>query len=123
MGWNTGPHSDAPEGAICYPTEEQGVVAWFTPDDAAPPADPPANLAVPAVTQAADVLSCTMGEWDGTPTAYSYQWKLDGTDAGTDASTYTVQAADVGLTATCVVTATNAAGSTAAPPSVGVVVT
>ena len=41
---------------------------------------------------------------------------------GTDAATYDVQAADVGGEATCTVTATNAAGSAAAPPSVGVVV-
>lgn len=114
-----------------------GESAAFTPDEAArlgelgvvgsppdPPAtEPPANTAVPHVQQESDVLTCTMGEWTGTPTAYSYQWQLDGADAGTDAASYPVQAADVGQTATCVVTATNAAGSTAAPPSVGLVVT
>lgn len=112
-----------------------GEVAAFTPEEAerladlgvtgdgsSPPTDAPVNTVVPAVTQAADILSCTMGEWSGTPTSYAYQWKLDGTNAGTDAATYTVQPADVGTTATCVVTATNANGSTAAPPSVGVVV-
>jgi hypothetical protein len=113
-----------------------GETAAFTPEEAerlaelgvtgdggTAPTEAPVNTAVPAVTQAADVLSCTMGTWTGTPSSYAYQWQIDGTNVGTDASTYTRLPADVGLTATCVVTATNAIGSTAAPPSVGVVVT
>jgi hypothetical protein len=47
---------------------------------------------------------------------------MNGVGVGTDAATYDVQVADVGGEATCTVTATNAAGSAAAPPSVGVVV-
>ena len=111
-----------------------GESASFTPDEAQrladlgvvgegpPPTTPPTNVDVPYVSQSGAVLDCTMGNWNGEPSAYSYQWKLDGTNAGTDASTYPVLPADVGKSATCVVTATNAAGSTAAPPSVGVVV-
>lgn len=83
----------------------------------------PVNTAVPHVSQSGTVLTCTMGLWDNTPTGYAYQWQLNGINAGTNASTYTRQPADVGQTATCVVTATNSVGSTAAPPSVGVVVT
>jgi hypothetical protein len=82
----------------------------------------PVNVTVPAVTQAADVLSCTMGTWTGEPTSYAYQWQLDGVDAGTDADSYTVTAGDIGKSATCVVTATNGLGSTAAPPSNAIVV-
>jgi hypothetical protein len=82
----------------------------------------PANTTVPAVTQTGTTLSCTQGEWSGEPTSYSYAWKLDDAAAGSDAATYDVQAGDVGKNATCTVTATNAAGSAAAPPSVGVVV-
>ena len=82
----------------------------------------PVNTAVPHVQQAADTLTCTMGTWDGEPTSYGYQWKVDGTVVGTDAATYTVQAADVGKTATCIVTATNVTGSTAAPPSADVTI-
>jgi hypothetical protein len=90
----------------------------------APPAtEPPVNVDVPYASQAGDVLSCTMGNWTGEPTAYAYQWKIDGADAGTDSETYTVTAADDGGTATCVVSASNAVGTTAAPPSNGVVVT
>jgi hypothetical protein len=85
-----------------------------------------AGVTVPACTTApyvsgmgavGGVLNCTMGNWTGTPTSYAYQWKSDGvTDLGTGPS-YTVQPTDSTHSITCVVTATNAAGSTAAPPS------
>ena len=113
---------NAGESAAFTAEEAQRLADLGVTGDAAPPTTPPTNTAVPAVTQTAAVLDCTMGEWTGSPTSYSYQWAMDGTPIGTDASTYDVLPADVGLTATCVVTATNAAGSTAAPPSVGVVV-
>lgn len=111
-----------------------GEAAYFTPEEAQsladlgvadvePPSSPPVNVTVPHVTQTASVLDCTMGTWDGEPTAYAYQWQLDGADAGTNSPSYVVQAGDVGTTATCIVTATNDAGSTAAPPSNGLVVT
>jgi hypothetical protein len=83
----------------------------------------PVNRDVPHVTQSGDTLNCTMGNWEGEPTSYGYQWKIDGAVAGTDSATHTVAAADVGKAATCVVTATNAHGSTAAPPSNEVVIT
>ena len=90
-------------------------------DPVDPPATvPPVNVDVPHVSQDGDTLSCTMGNWDNTPTSYAYQWQLDGTDVvGTD-DMLGVTSDDIGKTATCIVTATNAAGSTAAPPSVGV---
>jgi hypothetical protein len=87
-----------------------------------PPPVAPTNVDVPHVTQNGTTLNCTMGNWTGEPTSYAYQWKIDGTNAGTDSPDYTVRDADVGNTATCVVTATNAAGSGTAPPSNGVVV-
>jgi hypothetical protein len=86
-------------------------------------AEAPVNNAVPAVTQSGNTLDCTMGEWSGTPTSYAYAWQMDGAPVGSDSATHTVVAGDGGKTATCVVTATNATGSTAAPPSNGVVVT
>ena len=114
-----------------------GETAAFTADEAARLADlgvtgdppppeggaAPVNTAVPAVTQLADTLSCSTGTWDGAPTTYAYAWKLDGADVGTDSASHTVTAADAGKSATCIVTATNATGSTAAPASTGVVVT
>ena len=86
-------------------------------------ASAPANTTLPAVTQAADTLTCTMGEWTGEPTTYGYQWKIDAAVVGTDSATHTVTSADAGKTATCTVTATNAHGSTAAPPSNEVTIT
>lgn len=83
---------------------------------------PPVNVDVPHASQAGDVLTCTMGNWQGTPTSYAYQWQIDAADVGTDADTYTVTGGDVGKTATCIVTATNDLGATTAPPSNGVVV-
>ena len=64
-------------------------------------------------------VDSTMGNWYGKPTAYSYQFMNGSTPLGTASETasYTVLPADVGARIACVVTATNAAGSTAAPIS------
>ena len=93
-------------------------------DDAASILYKPGNIDIPFASANATppvvgtVVSVTNGNWTGTPTGYTYQWKRDGsTNLGTAAS-YTLIAADIGGHAiTCVVTATNATGSTAAPPS------
>jgi hypothetical protein len=82
----------------------------------------PVNVDVPQVTQSGDMLNCTMGNWTGEPTSYAYQWQLDGNQVGTSDPDYSVQGGDAGKTAVCVVTATNAAGSTTAPPSQGVMI-
>jgi hypothetical protein len=72
---------------------------------------------VSGVGTVGEILNCTMGEWTGQPTSYSYQWKSDGvTDLGTG-SNYTVLSADSGHSITCIVTATNEIGSTVSPPS------
>lgn len=87
---------------------------------------PPVNVDVPHVSGngvAGEVLNCTMGNWDNTPTSYAYQWQSDGMDvAAASGDTYTVDPADQGKSITCVVTATNSAGSTEAPPSNAVVI-
>jgi hypothetical protein len=90
-----------------------------------PPADtPPVIVDIPYAEQVADLITCTMGNWEGEPTAYAYQWRRDGTtDIGTGSAHYVVTSADIGRVLTCIVTATNAAGSTEAPPSNGVTVT
>lgn len=116
-----------------------GETAAFTPEEAARLADlgvtgdgggtapaptaPPENVDVPHVAQEGALVTCTMGNWNGEPTGYAYQWQRDGTDIGNGTTPYTVTPADVGTTIACVVTATNALGSTAAPASNGVVVT
>jgi hypothetical protein len=77
----------------------------------------PSNTVAPVISGTAvvgQVLSSTTGTWSGTaPITYSYQWKRGATNIGTNSSTYTLVQADAGNTSniTCVVTATNSAGS------------
>jgi hypothetical protein len=74
-----------------------------------------ANASPPIV---GTVVSVTNGNWTGAPTGYAYQWKRDGTTNLGTAANYTLVSADIGgHLITCVVTATNAQGSTVAPPS------
>jgi hypothetical protein len=77
----------------------------------------PVNTIAPVISGTAvvgQVLTSTTGTWTGVPIpTYSYQWKRGATNIGTNSSTYTLVAADAGNTSniTCVVTATNSAGS------------
>lgn len=76
----------------------------------------PVNTIAPAIsgTQAEfETLSCSTGTWSGSATiSYSYQWERSGSPiGGATSNTYTLVSADVGETLTCVVTATNTAGS------------
>ena len=81
----------------------------------------PINIDVPHCYQEGASLTCTMGNWTGQPDVYAYQWKLDGTtDIGDGSQSYTPTPDDAGHTVTCVVSATNAIGTTEAPPSNGV---
>jgi hypothetical protein len=90
---------------------------------ATPPVTAPINTNVPYVSQDGDILTCTMGTWTGEPTAYVYQWAIDGTAVGDGTEIYTAVIADVGKTATCVVSATNDLGTTESPPSNAHIVT
>lgn len=77
----------------------------------------PACMDTPHVTYDGTTLSCTMGNWIGEPSAYAYKWQLDGNDVtGADEPTYTPKGSDAGEV-TCIVTASNDYGATAAPPS------
>ena len=81
------------------------------------PAAAPVNTVLPNVTGTAVVgnaLTTTNGTWTNSPTSYAYQWKRGATNIGTNANTYTLVNADAGQSITCVVTATNAVGSTPA---------
>jgi hypothetical protein len=86
----------------------------------------PINTTIPYVSPetaaVGDTLSCTMGEWSGEPTSYAYAWFLDGAETGAAGSSYTLVAGNEGHTVTCVVSATNTAGSATAPPSNAVTV-
>ena len=86
-------------------------------------AGPPVVVDVPYASQAGATLNCTMGNWHGEPTAYAYAWYVDGVAReGASSATYAVQPDDVGHSAACVVTATNAHGETVAPMSNAVTV-
>lgn len=78
---------------------------------------PPTVVDVPLVMQDGDTLTCTMGNWNGEPDSYAYSWHNDGVSNGATDATYAVQPDDVGHSLACVVTATNALGSTSAPMS------
>jgi hypothetical protein len=83
----------------------------------------PTVIDVPYCEQVDAILNCTTGNWTGVPTSYAYQWMSDGTtEIGTDDASYAVTAGDVGHEVSCIVTATNAVGSTTAPPSNAVLV-
>ena len=77
----------------------------------------PVNRDIPYVSQDGEMLSCTMGNWEGEPTSYRYQWARDGQNVGEDSDVHVLTEADSGRMFHCTVTATNAAGSTVAPPS------
>jgi len=79
----------------------------------APPA--PVCIEVPVIsgtTAVGDTLSCTVGVWGNDPVSFAYAWSSGGTEAA-----YVVAAGDAGTSVTCTVSATNAGGTTAAPPS------
>jgi len=76
----------------------------------------PVNIVAPGIsgtTTLGSVLTSTYGGWNDA-ISYSFQWKRGATNIGTNTTTYTLVAADSGAAITCVVTATNASGSTSA---------
>lgn len=112
------------------PTDLEGFVTWTITgatltgnamsawdfDGTGPTPEAPANTVAPAITGLLSVgstLTCSTGTWTGYPTpTYAYQWKNGGTNiSGETASTYVIDAGDVGDNIKCTVTATNASGS------------
>lgn len=82
-----------------------------------PPTPAPVNTVPPEITGTAVVgnqLYVWVGGWANSPTSYDYQWKRGATDIGVNDDYYTLVNADAGQSITCVVTATNAGGSTPA---------
>jgi hypothetical protein len=82
-------------------------------------AGPPVNTAAPVISgtiNQGQTLTTTNGTWTGSPTGYTYQWvnSTTGNISGATASTYVLQASDVGDDITCVVTATNGSGNASA---------
>jgi hypothetical protein len=88
---------------------------WEAITSGPPPA--PVNSTLPVIsgtTTIDSVLTSTNGTWTNSPTSYAYQWKRGATNIGTNANTYQLVLADSTAEITCVVTATNAGGSTPA---------
>ena len=81
----------------------------------------PVNTAIPQVTGIGTIgenLSATTGMWTGMPTSYAYAWQRAGVPiSGATLPQYALVGADSGNAIGCIVTATNSAGSTAAPIS------
>jgi hypothetical protein len=75
----------------------------------------PVNTAAPFILgpflTVGDVTTTDDGTWTNSPSSFSYQWKRGATNVGTNSNIYAVVQADAGQNITCVVTATNAAGS------------
>jgi hypothetical protein len=92
------------------PHEIQDEMATIIDADI-PPTDPPSVIDAPFISQAGTVLSCTLGNWNGAPTARTYQWQVAGINVGTNQATYTRVAGDIGKLAVCIMTATNAQGT------------
>jgi len=114
-----------PGGSSTQGASTIGVVVPVSPVGPAllsSPAAPSGNVVL------GDTLATTSGSWNGTPViGFTFQWQdCDGAGANCTSipsatgATYTVQAADVGSTIECVVTASNGGGSASVttPPTV-----
>lgn len=110
-------YTNLPEAMTAFAIS-RGVSTWGDVGTFPSAATLPVNTVAPVISgtiTSGQVLTSTTGTWTGTaPITYAYQWKRGVTDVGTNANTYTLVAGDVGSNMTCVVTATNAAGSVSA---------
>jgi hypothetical protein len=108
----------ADEGELleCRVTASNGAGSETTPTAPFEVPAKPVNEAAPTLSGEAvpgEILKCTLGTWDGSPTSFTYRWLRDGTAIeGPDESSYRLTATDEDHTITCQVTASNGAGST-----------
>ena len=115
IGWGQGANNAIGWGSV-YAVSSAGRT-----DIIGVTATAPVNTVLPVVsgtTYVGDLLTTTDGTWSGSPTSFSYQWKRGATNIGTNANTYTLVSADANTNITCVVTATNATGSTPATSNI-----
>ncbi len=126
----TPPNGFVTGSGICIPTDIDGdprgtpCAAGEDEVAAAPPAQPPVNTALPALSGVAkdgQTLTTSNGSWSGTtPMTYAYQWvRCDAAwkcanVAGATGQSYALTSADVGNRLYAVVTASNGAGQASA---------
>jgi len=117
IGWGKGATNAIGWGSV-YAVSDAGRT-----DIIGASATAPVNLTLPTASASSlyvdGEITTTDGTWSGTPTSFTYQWKRGATNIGTNAN-YILENADAGLNITCVVTATNATGSTPATSNVNV---
>ncbi len=106
--------SEAEVVAVIAPATKSGIDAAMQSTSTLP-----ANTTLPVVSGTpalGRVLLCVPGLWTGKPApTFSYQWLRSGVPiAGANATSYTVQSADVGNSLSCQVTAKNAKGEKSA---------
>ena len=81
----------------------------------------PVNTSLPVIsgtTTLGSVLTSTTGTWTNSRSSFPYQWISGVLHVGTNDNTYTLVQADSAAAITCVVTATNASGSTLATSNI-----
>jgi hypothetical protein len=114
-------------------TQKKAALLWHINVAPPPETDPPVNVDIPHLTVVSgtgivgDQLLCTHGNWENMGDlvdVYSWQWQRNGVNTGAAMPNgdRTIQAGDSGTTVTCVVSATNTIGTTAAPASNGIAV-
>jgi hypothetical protein len=94
---------------------DQFAVAKLGPPSPPNPLSAPANIARPTIrgtAKAGQRPTCSTGSWSNAPTSFRYQWLRNGTAlVGPTTNTYGLGILDEGTALTCLVTASNAAGS------------
>jgi|SRR5580693_1190104 hypothetical protein len=114
-------------------TQKRAALLWHINVAPPPETDPPVNIDVPYLSvtsgtgEVGDTVLCTHGNWQNMGDlvdTYAWQWQRNGVNVGAPQTNgdRTIQAGDSGTTLTCIVSATNTIGTTAAPPSNGIVI-
>jgi uncharacterized repeat protein (TIGR02543 family) len=80
------------------------------------------TASISGTSEIGQTLTVVTSSVTGGSGAFSYQWKSDGTNTGSDAATYELQGSDVGKAITCVITRADATGSVTATFDSGAVV-
>ena len=111
-----------PNGDVVVDVSGHGTIVLRLGSDSG--ASIPVNTAPPTIGGTAhqgSTLSGAPGSWSGSPSSFGYQWRRCDTSgsscndiAAANASTYALQADDVGATLRVTVTASNGSGSTSA---------